>query len=265
MNAQQLASARAHINELKYGMSNYDVKRLDLRQFCMHTERMRHRIRTSLYKLTPEWLQYVEEHGIINAESEDEVIDKIKVSEDSRFSTFVQEISSIKSVASESNPVLSDIEHAIITGDCQTENVFDRATLIYRYYEQLKTTGMTDFDIVRADLAGMLGEYLVLIGDKYKLKSNACLYILHVINKYYRKDIDEYRRFIYSIYLELKSKYQYKTLDNIPVHLFKTMKRWNDISTEITYEVFWECAKSIPRRSPSERLQLLSTAGSRTA
>lgn len=240
MNALQLATAKAHLDELKYGMKNEDVKKLDLRSFCVHTERMRKRVRISLYKLAPEWLKYVEEHIVPTIENEDDVIEKMKISTDTRFSSFVQEISLMKSIDSDTNPLLSKIEHSIMTGDCQTESIFDRAALIYRYYEQLKTTGMKDEDIVDADLTGMLGDYLVPFADRYKLRSDSCLYVLHVVKKYYRKDIKECRNFVYQIYKVLKSKYEDKKLIEIPVHLYKTLIRLNgNPRPDTELETFW--------------------------
>lgn len=234
MNEDQLQIARAHLDELKYGMKNIDVKSFGLRPFCRYVQRKRNKKVYSLYALKDEWIQYIES--------------KNKSETKSDFTSFVQDITSIK-ISNEPTSLMSQIEYSIIHGDCilRERSITERVALIYRYYDKLKDEGMTDIDIIRADLSGMLGDYLVMTTDgKRKLRAEAQLYVLTLIYKYYNKDIDEYRKFICESYNEIRSISGHRNLVSVPVHLYKTFFHLvKSIPAEITHEEIWRRVNEI--------------------
>lgn len=237
MNEEQLGFAKAHFDELKYGMKNIDVKALGLRQFCRYVQRKRNKKVYSLYALTPEWERYVESQN--------------KPETNSDFSSIVQEVSAIKT-SNDSLSLMSEIEYSIIHGDCilRERNLTERVAILYKYYNKLKDEGMEDIDIVRADLVGMIGPYLVpTINDKRKLRTDAQIYVLSIIYKYYNKDIGEYRAFICEIYNEFRLKSGARKLTHIPVHLFKAIFHFKPIPSEITYEEAWKLVNDMKSNS----------------
>lgn len=176
MNEQQLEAAKAHFAELKYGMSNIDVKALGLRQFCQRKERNRDKVRLRLWALTPEWIKYVDE--------------KIRQGDtsmhESRDSQLTEELKE------RYNPLLTDMEGTIINSECHLDSITERFELVYRYYERLRDDGVDESEIVQADLVGILGKYLVpTFGKRFRLKNETHLYLHHLIYKYCGKLIEK--------------------------------------------------------------------------
>ena len=141
MNEQQLETAKTHFEELKYGMKNIDVKALGLRSFCKYVQRKRNKKVYSLYALTDEWTQYVEERIHADGTSTDKPSDSLLT----------------EKLKEEYNPLLTNMERTIINGECHLESAKERFELISHYYEMLRGDGMNESEIVRADLVGILG------------------------------------------------------------------------------------------------------------
>lgn len=248
MNEQQLKNAKTHFEELKYGMKNIDVKALGLRPFCQRKERKISKVRTILWALTPEWINYVDErlHPI-------EITNESKPFEDaSDFSSLIQEISSVKVNDSPSDPLLVRMENSIVNGRCKLVNVFDRATLLFRYYERLTGEGMTDDELIDADLVDMLGQYLDY--NSYK-----CIYTLHdprkrlylkyLIRKYYKKDIKEYRTFIIEIYNKIAFQWNTQRLLHVPKHLYGAIWRFfKNAKLDMTLDDYRELVSTLDER-----------------
>ena len=264
MNSEQLAAARIHLEELKYGMKIEDVRALGLRDFCKRKERKRNKVRLSLYALTPEWLKYVQEHNaIVNMKNEESniadassVVDEEHNEEKSNtleqindFSSFIHEISMTKTANTQGDASLAKLENALINGECHINNTFDRATLLFRYYDQLINPGMTMIELIKADLVGMITQFLDYNyrTERYWIKDvHTRVYLMYLIHKYYRKDIIEYRNFIFSIYSKMKSSFSSHKLTFIPSHLYATIRKFNKTVTyDITYKDFWELANSM--------------------
>lgn len=171
MDEDQLKNAIKHFDEIKYGMSNYDVKRLDLRPFVKRVQRYINKRQISLYNLKPEWLSYVNERRDENE--------------------LVEERTQQDELKEKCNPLLADIERMIVNGECHLDNAIERFELIHRYYERLRGDGINESEIVQADLVGILGKYLVpAFGRRFRLKDETHLYLHHLIYKHCGKLIE---------------------------------------------------------------------------
>lgn len=176
MNERQLEVAKTHFAELKYGMKNIDVKALGLRPFCHYIQRKRNKKVYSLYALAPEWIKYVDEMMRQDDTSTHEPRDSL-LTEKSK---------------DEYNPLLTNMERTIINGECHLESTKERFELISHYYEMLRGDGMNESDIVRADLVGILGKYLVpTFGRRFRLKDETHLYLHYLIYKHCEKLIEQ--------------------------------------------------------------------------
>lgn len=266
MNEQQLRAAKAHYDELKYGMSNIDVKALGLREFCQRKERKKDKVRLRLWSLTPEWFHYVDAqlHPETNKVNKTEVQltdepytsrltneNARKLANCSDFSTLVHELSSITMVETQSDPLLARMENSIRTGDCRISNTFDRATLLFQYYERLIGDGLTSDELIEYDLVGMLSQYLdyrrcnkhFYIGNPRKQ-----LNLKYLIYKYYKKDIREYENFISEIYYQESSKFGSSKLENISNHLYSSLRVFDKtISSDINFIDYWKRVEELKK------------------
>lgn len=266
MNEQQLRAAKAHYDELIYGMSNIDVKALGLRQFCQRKERNRDKVRLRLWSLTPEWIRYVDEQLHpepnkslkIQVQSIDEPCIPAVATESTKrlancpdFSTFVHEVSSINAVETQSDPLLARMENSIRTGDCRIQNTFDRATLLFQYYERLINDGLTSDELIEHDLVGMLSQYLdYKSSNKHFYISNPRkqLNLKYLIYKYYKKDIREYESFISKIYYQESSKWGTIKLENISNHLYGSLRVFDKtITCDINYLEYWKRVEELKK------------------
>lgn len=228
MNKDQLSFAIKHFNELQpsNGMFLKDLKPFGMRPYVERIQRRRNGKMVSLYCLTEENIQCVQENMNFNDNSAEETFEQEMNPEDylvklgsndysvpNSSSSILLEYSSMNNEPE--NKLVTQICRGIVHGKCHLTDIFNRVLLIRIYFKRLCNEGLTSTEIVTNDLLGMLRGQLKMNKDnRYTLKPESRLEIENIIYEFYKKDAYEYLNFTKRIY-EKKGIYRSSIIQEI--------------------------------------------------